>query len=178
MNIRRLTATHFVFVLLAVGACTTPTRKPPVIDVPPQVSAPQPAPPATSFVQHGKASYYADHFHGRATAAGHVFDQNALTAASKSLPFGTRALVTNLRTGKSVTVEVNDRGPFVRGRIIDLSKRAADEIGIVDGIARVKVEARIADQPTAELREKIARIAERRAATQRTRVQADNAAGG
>jgi rare lipoprotein A len=81
--------------------------------------------------QCGKASWYGPGFHGRSTASGERFNQSSLTAAHKSLPFGTKLRVTNKRNGKSVIVRVNDRGPFVRGRMLDLSKGAASQIGIV-----------------------------------------------
>ena len=78
---------------------------------------------------------------GHITASGERYDPHALTAASKTLPIGSTILVTNPKTGKSVTVRINDRGPFVRGRSLDLSKRAAEEIGITDkGVARVTVQ--------------------------------------
>ena len=89
----------------------------------------------------GVASYYADKFHGRKTASGETFDQRKMTAAHRTLPFGTRVRVTRNDTGKSVTVRVNDRGPFVRGRVIDLSRAAAEKLGLIRaGIAPVKVE--------------------------------------
>jgi rare lipoprotein A len=78
----------------------------------------------------GTASWYGDGFDGRATASGEVFDQNALTAAHRSLPFGTRARVTNLANGRSVIVRINDRGPYVQGRLLDLSHEAAHELGM------------------------------------------------
>jgi rare lipoprotein A len=81
--------------------------------------------------QRGQASYYSDRFQGRRTASGESFDQQALTAAHRSLPFGTKVLVTRRDTGQSVEVEINDRGPFVQGRVIDLSKRAARELGML-----------------------------------------------
>lgn len=88
----------------------------------------------------GKASYYGNEFDGRKTASGEIFRQSKLTAAHKKLPFGTQVKVTNLKNGKSVTVKINDRGPFVAGRIIDLSKTAAEEIGMLkDGVAKVKI---------------------------------------
>ncbi|MBY0509892.1 MAG: septal ring lytic transglycosylase RlpA family protein [Rhodospirillaceae bacterium] len=97
-------------------------------------------------------------------------DQNALTAASKNLPLGTRAKVTNLETGKSVDVEINDRGPYAPGRVIDLSKRAAEKVDLTkeDGIARVKVEAKASSQPTPELKEKIAETAARKTTPKHT----------
>ncbi|MDX1607174.1 MAG: septal ring lytic transglycosylase RlpA family protein, partial [Candidatus Competibacterales bacterium] len=76
----------------------------------------------------GKASFYHDMFHGRTTACGQTFDQDRMTAAHKELPCGTRVKVTRRDTGQSVVVTVNDRGPFVRGRIIDLSKAAARKL--------------------------------------------------
>jgi rare lipoprotein A len=104
--------------------------------------------------QHGIASYYADRFHGQKTANGEIFRQDRLTAASRDLPLGTMVTVTNEENGKSVNVKVNDRGPYVGGRVIDLSKTAAARIGIKEqGIAPVKVEARPSSQPTPELRQ-------------------------
>jgi rare lipoprotein A len=89
----------------------------------------------------GLASYYADKFHGRLTANGEVFDADDLTAAHRSLRFGTMLQVTNLKNNKSVVVRVNDRGPHIRGRIVDLSNAAATEIGLGrSGTARVKLE--------------------------------------
>ncbi len=90
--------------------------------------------------QEGMASFYHDKFQGRTTASGEPFDQDALTAAHPNLPFGTEVIVTRPDTGREVTVVINDRGPFVRGRIIDLSKRAARELGIINrGVAPVMV---------------------------------------
>lgn len=82
------------------------------------------------FVQSGIASWYGPGFHGRKTASGERFNQNHLTAAHKRLPLGTVATVTNLKNGKTVRVEINDRGPYVRGRIVDLSKAAAEQLGM------------------------------------------------
>lgn len=95
----------------------------------------------TSGVVEGIASYYGSELHGRRTASGVPFDMYAFTAAHRTLPFKTRVRVTFLNTGKSVVVEINDRGPFVAGRIIDLSAAAAKEIGLYPyGIGKVKVE--------------------------------------
>ncbi len=94
-------------------------------------------------ILQGLASWYGgtDGLHGSLTASGEPFDENALTAAHKTLPFGTRVRVTFLKTGKSVTVRINDRGPFIAGRIIDLSRAAAVEIGIQSfGVGTVTVE--------------------------------------
>lgn len=93
------------------------------------------------ITQSGKASWYGPRFHGKPTASGEVFDQGLLTAAHNTLPLGSRAKVTNLANGNSVEVKINDRGPFVPGRIIDLSHAAAGALGIVEsGVAQVRVE--------------------------------------
>jgi rare lipoprotein A len=98
--------------------------------------------------QKGEASWYGRRFHGRKTASGTRFDQHGLTAAHPSLPLGTTATVTNLDTGKSVVVTVTDRGPYANGRDIDLSKAAADRLGIDDGVAPVKIDAVVTPAPT------------------------------
>lgn len=100
--------------------------------------------PSTAAGQHigsGKASYYGNKHHNKRTANGERFNQRALTAAHRSLPFGSKVKVTNTHNGKSVIVRVNDRGPFVRGRIIDLSKAAFEQIGSTrSGIIQVRLE--------------------------------------
>jgi rare lipoprotein A len=89
----------------------------------------------------GLASYYAGEHDGRRTASGEVFDMRAMTAAHRTLPFGTRLRVTNLENGRQAIVRVNDRGPFRKGRIIDVSYAAARELGLIGrGIARVRVD--------------------------------------
>ncbi|MBP5451861.1 MAG: septal ring lytic transglycosylase RlpA family protein, partial [Treponema sp.] len=86
------------------------------------------------------ASYDADKFHGRKTSNGEIFNMYALTAAHKTLPFNTKVKVTNLTNGKSVIVRINDRGPFVKGREIDLSKAAASKLDMIkSGTAKVKL---------------------------------------
>ncbi len=91
--------------------------------------------------QTGKASFYADKFEGSPTASGEKYKHSKLTAAHKSLPFGTKVRVTNLANNESVEVVINDRGPYVDGRIIDLSKSAAEKLGFINlGLAEVKVE--------------------------------------
>ncbi|MEL4898396.1 septal ring lytic transglycosylase RlpA family protein [Crocosphaera sp. Alani8] len=96
--------------------------------------------PVTSR-RKGMASWYGPGFHGRLTANGERYNQNGLTAAHKSLPFGTQVRVTNLRNGRSVIVRINDRGPYIHGRVIDLSKGAANVIGLVNsGVAPVQLE--------------------------------------
>jgi rare lipoprotein A (peptidoglycan hydrolase) len=97
---------------------------------------------ASSFEQKGEASWYGPGFHGRQTASGETFDQNDLTAAHPTLPLGTKAEVTDVETGKSVEVTINDRGPYIKDRVIDLSKAAAKELGMTeDGTTTVKIEA-------------------------------------
>jgi rare lipoprotein A len=81
--------------------------------------------------QCGTASWYGPGFHGRKAASGETYNQNAMTAAHKTLPFGTKLRVTNEKTGKSVTVKINDRGPYHGSRVIDLSKAAATQLGIL-----------------------------------------------
>ncbi len=89
----------------------------------------------------GVASYYGKRFHGRRTANGERFNMRAMTAAHKSLPFGTKVRVINARNGRAVVVRINDRGPFIRGRTIDLSRAAAKKIGLIStGHARVKLQ--------------------------------------
>ena len=88
----------------------------------------------------GKASFYADKFKGRRTASGQIFRQNKRTAAHKTLPFGTKVKVKNLSNGRTVKVRINDRGPFVAGRIIDLSKKAARRLDMVNaGVTNVEI---------------------------------------
>lgn len=98
---------------------------------------------AVKLIDRGtlKASWYGPRFHGKFTANGEVYDQMALTAAHKSLSFGTLLKITNPKNGKSVIVRINDRGPYIVGRELDLSKGAAIELGILEkGVARVKVQ--------------------------------------
>lgn len=93
------------------------------------------------YVDVGEASYYAAKFQGRKTASGERYDGAKLTAAHRTLPFGTWVTVVNLKNGKRVLVRVNDRGPFKDGRIIDLSRAAAAKLGIVSaGLGRVRIE--------------------------------------
>jgi rare lipoprotein A len=92
-------------------------------------------------VETGLASWYGRGFHGKFTASGEVFNQEKFTAAHRTLPWGSRVRVTNLANGKSIEVRINDRGPFGKGRIIDVSRAAARALGMVgSGIANVRVE--------------------------------------
>jgi len=91
--------------------------------------------------EKGKACWYGAEYQGKRTASGEVFDMNKLTAAHRKLPFGTIVRVKNLQNGRTVKVRINDRGPFTRGRIIDLSKAAAAEIGMISGgVVPVRIE--------------------------------------
>lgn len=93
--------------------------------------------PARADTSTGIASFY---WQGRSTASGERFNPGAMTAAHRSLPFGTKVRVTNLRNGRSVVVRINDRGPFVRGRLIDVSRAAASELGFTgSGVTRVSL---------------------------------------
>lgn len=128
-RVRRLPG---IVVLLGVAACaqTAPGSRPVLT-----------CPDADAYSATGNASWYGRLHHGRRTASGEAFDMHALTAAHRQLPFGTKIRVTNRRSGKSVVLKVNDRGPFVAGRFLDVSRRAARELGFIKaGIAPVRVE--------------------------------------
>jgi rare lipoprotein A len=102
----------------------------------------QPIPQARGFEQEGVASWYGREFHGRKTSSGETYDMYAITAAHKTLPLGTYVRVNNLSNGKTLDLRINDRGPFARGRIIDLSYAAAKNLGVVGpGTAPVKITA-------------------------------------
>jgi rare lipoprotein A len=119
----------------ATGTAVTVTAPPAPSTVPIE------APAKMSTVHVGDASWYGPGFGGKTTASGEVFDETKMTAAHKTLPLGTKAKVTNLKDGKSVQVEINDRGPYAQGRIIDLSQAAAKALGIIDrGVVKVRVE--------------------------------------
>jgi rare lipoprotein A len=102
-------------------------------------------PPAVGREEVGLASWYGAPHHGRRTASGEVFDMNQLTAAHRTLPFGTRVLVTNRDTGQSAELRINDRGPFVQGRILDVSYAAARLLGAI-GPGTIPVRIRVIDQ--------------------------------
>ena len=98
-------------------------------------------PKLIGYTEHGIASFYAMKFQFRKTSSGDRFNQLALTAAHRSLPFGTKIRVTNLKNNRSVTVKINDRGPFIEGRIIDLTRYAFSKIGDTEqGLIKVKIE--------------------------------------
>jgi peptidoglycan lytic transglycosylase len=123
------------------------TPAPPVVT--PQAKEEAPKPEGPKVEQVGEASWYGPAHQGKETASGETFDQNKLTAAHPTLPLGTKAVVTNLETGKSVAVTINDRGPSGKGRKIDLSRAAAQKIGMGGkGVTKVKIEARPHRKPT------------------------------
>ena len=157
---RRAVRTTLVSSLaLTATACTTPTRPPPpppppppTVTVPPSAGVFKIGQPyqvdniwyypreQPDYDETGIASWYGPTFYGHHTANGEMYDGNALTAAHKTLPMPVNVRVTNLENGKSLVVRVNDRGPYARGRIIDLSKRAAELLDVVEtGTARVRV---------------------------------------
>jgi rare lipoprotein A len=115
---------------------------------PPAASAPKPGSPSGKMrTETGVASYYHDKFTGRATANGEKYQPQQLTAAHRTLPFGTQVKVTNLSNGKTVTVRINDRGPHTKGRILDLSKKAAQNLDMMrSGTAKVKLEYTVAQR--------------------------------
>jgi rare lipoprotein A len=108
-------------------------------EAPPTEELPEPSRPA--LMETGLASWYGPRFHGKRTASGEVFNQEKFTAAHPTLPWGSRVKVTNLANGKSVEVRINDRGPFVKDRIIDVSRAAARALGMVkSGVTTVQIE--------------------------------------
>ncbi len=106
--------------LVLLAGCSTAT---------PRASVPAPGPPAEGYEEVGIASWYGAQHHGKRTASGEIFDMNRLTAAHRWLPFGTRLLVTNRDNNRTIELRVNDRGPFVKGRILDVSYAAARQLG-------------------------------------------------
>lgn len=125
--------------VLWLGGCAT--RAPSTPDTgASDTGAPDAQPVDGREIERGMASWYGEPFHGRRTASGETFNMNELTAAHKTLPFGTRVRVRHATTGKEVTVRINDRGPFSKGRVIDLSRAAAAAIGLIQtGVAPVLV---------------------------------------
>lgn len=127
-----------LIILLLVAGCAS---------APPLPKTPKaPKPPvgeqagACKILEEGRASFYADKFNGRRTASGEIFSNAKMTAAHKTLPFGTDVVVENSANGRTVHVRINDRGPFIKGRVIDLSKEAAREIDMIGaGVVPVTV---------------------------------------
>jgi rare lipoprotein A len=127
-----------LFLLVSLAGCATqapsPATSPPLVQ--------PPSAPGSSFSQTGLASFYGRAHDGKTTANGESFDHQGFTAAHRTLPFGTRVRVTNLENGRTVTVTITDRGPYVRGRIVDISLAAARALGMQDkGVARVRLDA-------------------------------------
>lgn len=123
---RRLVLPLLIALALAVIGCTPKAAGPPA---------------RTGASLTGAASWYGAKYHGRQTASGERYDMEALTAAHRTLPFGTRIRVTNLGNGRRIVLRVNDRGPFVPGRVLDVSRRAARELGFLEaGLATVRIE--------------------------------------
>jgi rare lipoprotein A len=107
----------------------------------PETNVPSQAAEAPIWTQNGKVSWYGPGFHGRRTANGEIFDTNEMTMAHRSLAFGSKVRVTNLDNGRSIVVRVNDRGPYVGGRIADLSHAAASRLGFIeDGVVHARIE--------------------------------------
>ena len=130
---------------LPIGRKETPP--PPVVA--PQVKEEVPNAEGPKAKEVGNASWYGPAQDGKETASGETFDQKKLTAAHPTLPLGSKAVVTNLETGKSVKVTINDRGPYVKGRKVDLSRAAAQKIGMSKkGVAKVKIETTRRRKPT------------------------------
>ena len=153
---KRLLCFSTVILFSLAGCATEPRPKKPLPDVgtvpekwvpgarPYEINGIRylPLPDAEGFVEYGKASWYGEEFHGRPTASGLIYDMHAKSAAHKTLPLGSVVRVVNLSNLKSVIVPVNDRGPFVSGRVIDLSYAAAKELDMIGaGVVDVKVEA-------------------------------------
>ena len=136
---RFLLASLILLLLLGAGGCRRKRR----------VVAPPPTPPLTEGeAETGLASWYGHPYHGRQTSSGEVYDMNTMTAAHRTLAFGTWVLVRNLENQLTTQVRINDRGPFIEGRIIDLSRAAAEEIAMLGpGTALVRLE--IISRPTA-----------------------------
>ena len=137
---RRLGTTLILGLVATLAACATPAPPPPPAPPPQVVEQP-------TFHQEGVASWYGAFHQGHVTANGEIFDMESMTAAHRTLAFGTIVRVTNLSNGKMVKVRINDRGPYVGTRIIDLAAHAGRDLGMAEkGITRVKIEAYPSDQ--------------------------------
>lgn len=137
---RRTSFAAFGIVSLVVAGCGTAPDTHPTVQVVELPAAPSAPPIQSQPKKHfsGRASWYGDAEQGKRTAAGEIFDANAMTAAHRTLPFNTWLHVTNLNNKKSVYVRINDRGPYIKGRVLDLSMRAATELGMKrNGVAPV-----------------------------------------
>ncbi len=142
MILRPLICFAFVIFLTACATYEPPPKPPPGYPKPYRVYGKwyQPLPDSAGFRQNGIASWYGEDFHGRKTSNGEIYNMYAMTAAHKTLPLGTYVRVHNLENNRAAEVRINDRGPFVHGRIIDLSYAAAKDLGLVGpGTARVEI---------------------------------------
>lgn len=141
--VRRFHAADWILLLFLLQGCSlVGGSSAPGLSPSPEPSAAEAPPPGrlVGWTQTGVASWYGNPFHGRRTASGEVYDMNRLTAAHQTLPFGTRVRVENLDNGKTITVRINDRGPFARSRILDVSRRAARDLRMVGpGTARIRI---------------------------------------
>ena len=145
---RLLQAGLAILLGLGLASCTGQPPEQPRLSRPPVMSRPAPSPPAFTpnedtphSVETGLASWYGPGFEGRQTANGEIFDSSQLTAAHRTMRLPSRARVTRLDTGDSIIVRVNDRGPYIEGRLIDLSHAAAEALGFThDGLVEVRVE--------------------------------------
>ena len=139
----------FPLSLAMVTACGARSSRPPV--------SPSPSLPTSLPTETGVASWYGPGFNGRPTASGEIYDQAAMTAAHKTIPLGSRIRVTNLENDRVIEVRVNDRGPFVGTRVLDLSHAAADKLGFVrQGTARVRIEVLYSPRPIDSIRSQVA----------------------
>ena len=166
--------------LLSPGCALLIGRKetPPPPAVAPQVKEEVPNAEGPKVEQVGNASWYGPAQEGKETASGETFDQEKLTAAHRTLPLGSKAVVTNLETGKSVTVTINDRGPYTKGRKIDLSRAAAQQIGMgkKKGVAKVKIQSQSRRKPAKKAARRSRRKPTKKAARRSHRKPAKKAA--
>ena len=137
----RIASLWLVCVLLLLTGCATGRVSPVESRVDPRIDPRVDAPVPNGSLVNGHASWYGRQHHGKRTASGEAYDMNKLTAAHRTLPLGTRVLVTNRDNGRTVEVRINDRGPFRRNRVIDLSYEAARQLGVVgEGVIPVTLQ--------------------------------------
>jgi peptidoglycan lytic transglycosylase len=135
-----MASTVFCAALIFLHGCAGPTSYKPGREIASQEIKTHKETKPAPYYQRGLASYYGKGFQNKKTASGERFNLHSMTAAHKSLPFGTNVVVKNVRNGKTIKVRINDRGPFVKGRIIDLSRAAFSQIASLDeGVARVEI---------------------------------------
>jgi rare lipoprotein A len=142
VNIKKVFYSGLCALFVMAAGLTACTEKEDDIAVTKSETDNQAAPLQKVHKEVGEASWYGPGFHGKKTASGEIFDQKEMTAAHPTLPLGTEAKVTNLENKKKVEVEITDRGPYVKDRVIDLSKGAAQKLGMKEeGVSKIKVEA-------------------------------------